>query len=295
METQERDDFSSLHTGLNVSMIATARDRFDWCRLDDSLQSVAERNVRKFDFMPVLQGGDGSDHIVGIIRLDHYFETSAPAVPVSEAYQPLHESYLIGADASILSFVREADTRPFRLLISDQGIVGLVSLSDLQKLPVRAALFSLVTGLEITMTEAIQTADPGGKDWINCISAERQVDLQKRIREAKQKGGIVTELLFTQFCEKRDILIKLLFRKETIPRRKELARKFRRIEELRNDLAHANDYAVDNQSAGDVCATVRDILDMRQLIAQRVGEISETGTRGTRSAAHGYQHNAGSP
>lgn len=279
METQEHDDFSSLHAGLNVSMIATVRKNFASCRLDDSLQSVAERNESKFDFMPVLQGGDGNDHIVGIVRLDHYFESSAPAVPVSEAFRPLHESYLIGVDASILSFMREADTRPFRLLISDQGVVGLVSLSDLQKLPVRAALFSIVTGLEITMTEAIQTADPGGKNWINCISAERQVDLQKRIKEAKQKGGIVTELLFTQFCEKRDILIKLLFRKETIPRRKELARKFRRIEELRNDLAHANDYAVDNQSAAGVCATVRDILAMRPLIAQRAGEIERQSTQ----------------
>lgn len=279
MDNREHDDFQTLHSGLSVYMIATARDRFVQCNIDDSLRSVAEGNTSKFDFMPVLQGGDGKAHIVGIVRLGSYFGAPAPDMLISEAYQPLHESYLIGADASILSFVREADTCPFRLLISDQGVVGLVSLSDLQKLPVRAALFSLVTGLEMAMTKAIQLADPGGKNWIKCISAERQVDLQKRIKDAKQKGGIVTELLFTQFCEKRDILIKLLFGKETKPRREELARKFRRIEELRNDLAHANDYAVDNQSAGGVCATVRDILDMRQLIVRRAGEIEGQSTQ----------------
>lgn len=276
METQERDDFSSLHAGLNVSMIATARKHFVCCRLDDNLRSVAKGNQRKFDFMPVLQGAGDIDHIVGIIQLDRYFETSAPDVPVSEDFRPLHESYLIGADASILSFIKEADSRPFRLLISDQGVIGLVSLSDLQNLPVRAALFSMVTGLEMAMTKAIQLADPGGKNWIKCISAERQVDLQKRIKDEKQKGGIVTELLFTQFCEKRDILIKLVFKNETKRLREELARKFRRIEKLRNDLAHANDYAVDNQSAANVCTIVRDVLDMHELVVQRTLEIKRS-------------------
>ncbi|MEQ1938040.1 hypothetical protein ABMA46_07290 [Mesorhizobium sp. CN5-321] len=274
MENQDRDDFQTLHMGLNVKMIATARDQFVHCRLDDRLQSVAEGNTSKFDFMPVLQRGDGNAHIVGIVKLDSYFEAPAPDIPVSGCYQPLHESYLIGADASILSFVIEADTRPFRLLVSDQGIVGLVSMSDLQKLPVRAALFGLVTGLEMAMTEAIQADDPDGKNWINCISAERQAGLRKRIEDARQKQGIVTELLFTEFCDKRDILIKLLFRNEPVRHREQLARKFRRIEKLRNDLAHANDYAVSNQDASDVCVVVRDILAMHRTIVQRIGEIA---------------------
>ncbi|MGO4843671.1 hypothetical protein AB4144_66485, partial [Rhizobiaceae sp. 2RAB30] len=81
-----------------------------------------------------------------------------------EKYEALREAHLIGADASILSFVKEADTRPFRLLVSERGIVGLVSLSDLQKLPVRAALFGLVTGLEMAMTDAILTHDPEGRE-----------------------------------------------------------------------------------------------------------------------------------
>jgi hypothetical protein len=269
MDNQVRDDFQILHAGLRVSMIATARSDFRNCYLNDSLQKVAEGNEDKFDFMPVLQGDDGNDHIVGIVQLDSFFEAPAPDMAISDAYRPLHESYLIGADASILSFVKEADARPFRLLISDQGVVGLVSLSDLQKLPVRAALFGLVTGLEIAMTDAIQAADPGGNNWINCISAERRVSLQKRIEDARQKQGIVTELLFTEFCDKRDIVTKLLFKSEPKRCREELARKFRRIEKLRNNLAHANDYAASNQDAADTCAVVRDILDVHELLRQK--------------------------
>ncbi|RWK41714.1 hypothetical protein [Mesorhizobium sp.] len=264
-----QDDFQALHAGLNVSMIATGREHFAYCRLDDSLRAVAERNESKFDFMPVVEGGEGNGHIVGTIQLDCYFEAPAPDTPVSGAYRPLHENCLIGADASILSFVKEADIRPFRLLVSDQGVVGLVSLSDLQKLPVRAALFGLVTGLEIAMTEAIQVADPNGEKWLNCISAKRQDDLRKRIEDARSKEGIVTELLFTQFCDKRDILISLLFSKETARRREELERTFKRIEDLRNDLAHANDYAANRQHAARVCSIVRDILDAHKIITPK--------------------------
>jgi hypothetical protein len=270
MKGWEPDDFQVLHAGLSVGMIATSRRHFVCCRLDDNLRSVAGGNESKFDFMPVLQRAGGGDHIVGIVELNRYFDAPAPSVPVSKAYQPLHENYLIGADASILSFMREADTRPFRLLVSDQGVVGLVSLSDLQRLPVRAALFGLVTGLEIAMTEAILASDPRGEKWVTCISAERRNDLRMRIEEARRNEGIVTELLFTQFCDKRDILIKLLFKEEPIRRRQELARKFKRIEKLRNDLAHANDYAVSSQDASVVCVIVRDILDMRELVKQQV-------------------------
>ena len=45
---------------------------------------------------------------------------------------------------------------PCRLVVSGTGIVGLVTLSDLQKLPVRAVLLALLTGLEISMSEAIE-------------------------------------------------------------------------------------------------------------------------------------------
>jgi hypothetical protein len=58
----------------------------------------------------------------------------------------LPEENLIGADAGILSFVKGADRRGCRLVMSGAEISGLVSLSDLQKLPVRATvLFALIT------------------------------------------------------------------------------------------------------------------------------------------------------
>jgi hypothetical protein len=59
--------------------------------------------------------------------------------PVSARMSRLSDENLIGADASILTFVRNADRQKCRLVLSGLEISGLVSLSDLQRLPVWAA------------------------------------------------------------------------------------------------------------------------------------------------------------
>lgn len=265
---REAAEFHDLHAGLTVSMISTKRADFVCCGKEDRLGAVVAGNTEKFDYMPVQDSGDGDGHIVGVVRLAEYYETPAPEMQVREAYEPLREGHLIGSDASILSFVREADARPFRLLVSERGIVGLVSLSDLQNLPVRAALFGLVTGLEMAMTDTIRLYDPDGSKWRTCISGPRQIALDSRIDAARKTSGIINELLFTEFCDKRDIIRKLVFAGD--PRRNEFEGKLKAIEKLRNDLAHANHYADTNEKAADVCGVVRDILLMHEVVRSRM-------------------------
>ena len=98
---------------------------------------------------------------------------------------------MIGADASILDFIKEADCRPCRLVVSGTGIIGLVTRSDIQKLPGRAALFALVTGLEISMSEAI---DENFSDFRRRLAAVAQPTFdRKKIQEKiQQEQGLGT-------------------------------------------------------------------------------------------------------
>ncbi|WP_181180378.1 hypothetical protein [Mesorhizobium sp. B1-1-7] len=245
-------------------MIATKRSDFVACQMTTSLRDLVAGNSEKFSYMPVVQQGSESEHVVGVVHLEPYFETPPPEKSVGEAFERLSEKYLIGADASILSFVLEADLHPFRLLVSDNGIIGLVSLSDLQKLPVRAALFGLVTELEIAMTEAIRAKDPDQMLWPSFMSEGRRSSMESRIKLARSTGGIVDELLYTEFCDKRDILMKLLFRDD--PRRAHFVKNLKQIESLRNHLAHANDYADNNERSAGVCSVVRDIISILNIL-----------------------------
>ena len=115
---------------------------------------------------------------------------------------------MIGGDVSILDFAIDADERPRRLVISGKDIVGLVSLSDLQKLSFRAALFALVTGLELSMTKAIRRSFPTDDDWKSPLNDRRSEKVDSEITLLHRHDNFVGALLFTQFCDKVEILRK---------------------------------------------------------------------------------------
>ena len=87
-----------------------------------------------------------------------------------------------------------------------ERVSGLVSLSDLQQLPVRAALFTLVTSLEIVMAEVITRHWERPEDWMGQLSEQRQGQLQDLIAAAKARDGFVGEIAYTQFGDKKSLI-----------------------------------------------------------------------------------------
>jgi hypothetical protein len=264
-EVGSGDVFEALHSGLTVELISTPRDALMTCTPNDTLSVVMGRNIDSYDFIPVIAQAPGNKaHVLGLFHAAKFFHAPSPEGYVKEHYFPLSEEFLIGADASILDFIKTADERPCRLVISGSGIAGLVSLSDLQNLPVRAALFALITGFEITMAEAIKRKFPVDEDWLRCLNDGRQQKIKNEIAESRKDDGFVDTLLFTQFCDKADIITKScdLAISETAFRTK-----LKDIEKLRNNLAHANEYAASPEQARKVCAVVKDLLALREKIA----------------------------
>jgi CBS domain containing-hemolysin-like protein len=112
---------------LTVRAIATKRADFETCAEDEMLSAVVERNrSNQFDFLPVIERT--TEHIVGLIEIVAFMHGANADQHVSELMHPLSETNLIGADASILAFVRDADRQRCRLVVSRQEISGLVSL-----------------------------------------------------------------------------------------------------------------------------------------------------------------------
>jgi hypothetical protein len=173
---------------------------------------------------------------------------------VGTKMQHLSEENLIGADASILSFVRDADRQKCRLIISGHEISGLVSLSDLQRLPVRAALFGLVTSLEIIMAHVIRSEFKRTSRWLERLSEGRRQKLENEIKKAHQDDSFVDALLFTQFADKVTIIRKSSRMAVGSPA---FENEFKQIQSLRDHLAHANDYAASPEAACKVCRTVQ--------------------------------------
>ena len=189
--------------------MSTLRDQYAHGKREpEAAALVLKRNTERYDHLPVLDLAAGEERIVGLFNASNFFKAPPPDGQVRNHMLPLAEEYLIGADASILDFVIDADSKPCRLVLAGARIAGLVSLSDLQRLPVRAALFALITGLEIAMTEAIRRRYPTTADWMHHLSVGRRDALREQIEGSRRDDGFVDDLLFTQFCDKADIIRK---------------------------------------------------------------------------------------
>ncbi len=251
------DPMTALQDRLSVALIATPRKAFQTCRSDETLAEVMARNDEGFDFFPVTNATQhGREQIIGLINLVPHLGDKTPVGVVREHMDPLSEDNLIGANAGILSFVKSADRNGCRLVMSGAEISGLVTLSDLQQLPVRAALFALITQVEMTMTDAIRREFDSSNRWLDLLSQPRRGEIDKRRRSAIATNNFVDDLLFTGFGDKKNIILKS-------PRFPRAGTTFdsdmTEAKDLRNRLAHANQYAATREAAAKVCKTVRTI------------------------------------
>ena len=135
----------SLRLQSPVSVIATARDALSlrptnaWSAID------SERALDDFDQVPLTSRGGK--------RIEGVFIRGQGRVA-------LNADMFMAADASLLSFVETADQQRFRFLLADGEVSGLVTLSDLQKLPVYALLFGLVIAVEMLLMECMTCTLP---------------------------------------------------------------------------------------------------------------------------------------
>ena len=275
---RQTEGFDRVHEHLTIPLIATRRDgdpdgpSVRTCHMDDSLTQARANNINPaFDYLPVEGNSRG---IVGFFHAKSHAQATEgdERVLVGDHLCPLSEADLIGADATIFDFISRVRSKPL-LVVSGGRINGLVAWSDLQKLPVRAAVFALVTGFELTMYEAIKEICPIGDVWRRHLSESRLKEA-KRVYELRGGQGSDVELLLcTEFCDKRTILKKCLpFDHQaedsgSMPMSKgKFESDVRRIETLRNPLAHASSYAMSWDAVEKLRETVSILVELRKHI-----------------------------
>jgi hypothetical protein len=145
---------------------------------------------------------------------------------------------LISADEPLVRMLPLLRESAYRLVLRGPEIRGIVTRSDVIKLPVRLVAFALITHLEMLMAQITQTRCPQ-EQWFQLLSAGRQQKVQEKFASYKGENLHLPLLEFTDFCDKRTIVKHLLglgndFKQALVE-----------IEELRNTLAHAGGYAQD--------------------------------------------------
>jgi hypothetical protein len=247
-----------LEFGVSVAAIATFNIKT--CSINDGVSEVWKNpDFQRFDYIPVSDRGQ----IVGLLHR-HQEKTSLDQEAhvnalVKDNMESLSESILISAEASLLSYLEVADESPCCLVLQGRKITGIVTISDLQKLPVRPVLFALVTTVELLLADWLRHHCTADQDWINCLKENRRQKIETQWDMLQQGNLAIDRITAAEFCDKREACLKL----GAFPdQEKQVKEQLERIEKLRNSVAHAGDYAITLENAQKVSETIRFALKL---------------------------------
>ncbi len=221
---------------LNVSIIMTPRNELKTCLLSDKIDNLIKNNLENFSILPV---ADNLQNIIGVLNLKN--KQILKNNSVKEFYEPINEKIIIGGNSNINEFIKNVREEPFKLVISKNEISGLVTMSDMQKIPVRVSIFSLIIELEIMMSDLIIKLYPNEESWMNLLTNSRRNKLNDEELKVKKSDNFVSKIIFTQFGDKAKILEKSKCFSFTT--QKQLKKQFEDIRKLRDLVAHSSEFA----------------------------------------------------
>lgn len=186
--------------------------------------------------------------------------------------EPVHSGMFMAADAPLLDFVESADRQRFRLLLEGGEVVGLVTLSDLQKLPVYSLLFSMAIAVEALLVEWIRRRSGQTRDaWIDHLDPAHRSRIQRHFDRARAANLAIDLLSCASLRQEVEAAVGL----GLMTRGDDHHRSFESLARLRDAVCHVQEYAATPEQALAVPARVREAASLadwlqRALIEQAV-------------------------
>lgn len=232
-----------IERSMPVRLIATFDNLITAIPDEPSIDALDKAEKHRFDYLPVCRSINGP--VIGIVSTDRLKDRNGH-LKVDQVFEPIGPDDLISSDTSLLQFVWSADQQPRRLVLEGTEIRGIVTLSDIQKLPVRISLFSLFIHFELLLTEHLRQS-LRNKNPLEFVASKRREKVDE-----KWKALIADNLEHDIFsamdiCDKRDVAAKLEILGKPA---NSIASSISNIERfLRNPIAHGADYAGSKKAA----------------------------------------------
>ena len=243
ISAQQRDKVSSYQSlrslyeqNITVNSIA---EHLDTCLLHDDANQIQNMMVMKdYDVLGVEENGI----VIGYVVRDELRKGTC-----KEYYRGFSPTELVSESTSLLQtlFIFKEIKRIF--ILEGNRITKVVTLADLQKPPIRMLLFGLISLLEMHLYRIINDYFPNGawKKHLNPNRINFAEDLYS-LRKSKNEAIQLSDCL--QICDKRDIILNedKLRERLGIENKTKGKQFFKKLEELRNNLAHSQDIQTEN-------------------------------------------------
>lgn len=242
---------AGLEAGFKVLHIAAFDLKFTAPDSDVS-KVLSDAALKDFDSIPVKDGG----RVVGVLERKAISTTGR----VNGQMRQLNDSILVSADEPLIRFLPTLAQSPYRLVVQGTKICGIVTLSDVAKLPVRLMAFTLVIHLEALLANVIRKECSRDEDWLPHLGAQR-TKLEKRLeRRRKQNIHLLSPIEVADLTHKITVVGKI----RKLP---DFDDELRPIVELRNSLAHDGDFVKE-------CNGVTGLLERLDQLERLIGRFN---------------------
>lgn len=254
--TSASDFLASIRSEIPVALIATPRADFR-CQLKSCWQAIeSDPDLKDFDQVPLTD--------VNANFIEAVFVRGTGLVE-------LREGMFMASDAPLISFLETADQQRFRFLVEDSNVSGMVTLSDIQKLPVYSVLFSLVLAVEMLLMDWIRKACGANENaWLDHLDGRQRGTLEKHWKDALKKNLAIDRLSCASFGQEIRAAVGLGLFRGNDKRHKSV----KELETLRNQICHAAEFALAPEQALTIPRHVRDAQAGATWLQTQIGRLS---------------------
>ncbi|VVT33602.1 conserved hypothetical protein [Roseovarius sp. EC-HK134] len=265
VDSYRMQDHSSLQAQLTVSQIMTGREAFicalEGQSIDEAFQDVPDI----YDILPVVDGDDPRDitaEVIGTIDRREVLPAQMRQKVLSQMNDYTGDA--ITETLPLLDFASAGRVDDLTLVTNGGGsqVCGLVTIYDLQRLPVRIALFAALTDLEEDIACLLDRLAPEPSEWVGLVydpKGKIAAEIQTGLQRAANRDNLGSPVLTLSFGVKLALL-------EGLKRHGRLAGlhvpSLREIRNIRNDIAHGTPF----ENIDVVPKAARDLRDLHALV-----------------------------
>lgn len=203
-------DHRKIQAVLTIEQIMTPRSAFLCCAASDRISDAFAHVPDVYDAVPVVDGDpkDGKAEIVGVV----WRRDLAGVKPMSRVEGFLDERPVerpLQASMPMLDYARDASADRLSFISEGTSIVGLATVYDLERLPIRLCLFQHLLYFEQRLGEAIVVLAPDADSWPDMAPRKRD-EIRQGISRARQRDHLGSPILGIGFTEKVEIARHLL-------------------------------------------------------------------------------------
>ena len=208
------------------------------CLFDDDAAVVSEK-MKRLDFDICGTKQNDTSRIEGYVNREQLISGSC-----SQYISPITTLDLVAESTPLMKVLGILKGKPHVFVLCENEDIGIISRADLQKMPVRILLFSLVSLFEMHLSDLIRKFYCDDS-WKQELSNSRLEDAEGVLKKRIESNEELDLLSCIQLCDKKTLVLASEdIRKHFDFKDKRTAKRMLvKVEKIRNTLAHSQELA----------------------------------------------------